>query len=64
MCTKAMQIAKTYGCRIEGVDLNAKALEKGIKNVSSANLSHLINVQKANAMNLPFEDEQFDIVLE
>ncbi len=63
MCTKAMQIAKTYGSRIEGVDLNAKALEKGIKNVSSANLSHLINVQKANAMNLPFEDEQFDIVL-
>lgn len=63
MCTTAMQIAKTYGCRIEGVDVNAKALEKGIKNVSSANLSHLINVQKANAMNLPFEDEQFDIVL-
>lgn len=31
MCTKAMQIAKTYGCRIEGVDLNAKALEKVLK---------------------------------
>ena len=31
MCTTAMQIAKTYGCRIEGVDLNAKALEKVLK---------------------------------
>ncbi|MCY1567373.1 methyltransferase domain-containing protein [Staphylococcus pettenkoferi] len=63
MCTTAIQLAKTYSCNIEGVDLNAKALQQGQKNVEAANLSHLIHVQKANAMNLPFEDEQFDIIL-
>ena len=63
MCTTAIQLAKTFGCNIEGVDLNAKALQQGQKNVEAANLSHLIHVQKANAMNLPFEDEQFDIIL-
>lgn len=47
MCTTAMQIAKTYGCRIEGVDLNAKALEKGIKNaLKKENRSMFFNMFK------------------
>src|SRR5699024_7609797 len=63
MCTTSIQLAKTYGCKIEGVDLNSKALEKGAQNITYEHVSHLIHLQKANAMNLPFEDEQFDIIL-
>lgn len=63
MCTTSIQLAKTYGCKIEGVDLNSKALEKGAQNIAYEHVSHLIHLQKANAMNLPFEDEQFDIIL-
>lgn len=63
MCTTSIMLAKRYGCEIEAVDLNKKALEKGKENVLKQDLSHLIHVQQANAMNLPFDDNSFDIVL-
>ncbi|OHR61665.1 MULTISPECIES: class I SAM-dependent methyltransferase [Staphylococcus] len=63
MCTTSVMLAERYGCEIEGVDLNKKALEKGKENVQKHRLEHLIHVQQANAMDLPFEDETFDIVL-
>lgn len=63
MCTTSVMLAEQYGCEIEAVDLNKKALEKGKENVQKHHLEHLIHVQQANAMDLPFEDETFDIVL-
>ncbi|KIX90936.1 SAM-dependent methyltransferase [Staphylococcus microti] len=63
MCTTAIHLAKTYGCHIEGVDLNKTALAQGEKHVKEAGLSDKIHLQQANAMNLPFEDNSFDIVL-
>ncbi|MCP6559490.1 class I SAM-dependent methyltransferase, partial [Klebsiella pneumoniae] len=63
MCTTSVILAERYGCEIEGVDLDKKALEKGKENVQKHRLEHLIHVQQANAMDLPFEDETFDIVL-
>lgn len=63
MCTTSMMLAEQYGCEIEAIDLNKKALEKGKENVQKHHLEHLIHIQQANAMNLPFEDETFNIVL-
>ncbi|MEL0538018.1 class I SAM-dependent methyltransferase [Staphylococcus debuckii] len=63
MCTTSIMLAKRYGCEIEAVDLNKKALEKGKQNVLKQDLTHLIHVQQANAMDLPFDDNSFDIVL-
>ena len=63
MCTTSIHLAKTYGCHIEGVDLNKTALAQGEKRVQEAGLLDKIHLQQANAMNLPFEDNSFDIVL-
>ncbi|AVQ33891.1 class I SAM-dependent methyltransferase [Staphylococcus muscae] len=63
MCTTSIHLAKTYGCQIEGIDLNKTALAQGEKNVAAAGLSDKIHLQQANAMNLPFDDNSFDIVL-
>ncbi|EHJ09196.1 class I SAM-dependent methyltransferase [Staphylococcus simiae] len=63
MCTTSIYLAQTYGCHIDAVDLNNKALNKARNNISKAKLEHLIDVQQANAMQLPFEDNSFDIIL-
>lgn len=63
MCTTAIGLAKEYGCRIEGVDLDENALEKAKANIAANNLQDKIHVQRANAMKLPFEDNTFDIVI-
>ena len=63
MCTTSIGLAKQYGCRIEGVDLDENALEKAKANIAANNLQDKIHVQRANAMKLPFEDNTFDIVI-
>ncbi len=63
MCTTAIQIAKHYGCHITGVDLDEEALEKARDNIKESKLENLIQVQRANATKLPFEDNSFDIVI-
>ncbi|WGE90042.1 class I SAM-dependent methyltransferase [Actinobacillus arthritidis] len=63
MCTTAIQIAKQYGCHITGIDLDESALEKAKANIKENELEHLIQVQRANATKLPFEDNSFDIVI-
>ncbi|ABR73389.1 class I SAM-dependent methyltransferase [Actinobacillus succinogenes] len=63
MGTTAIGLAKRYGCYIEGVDLDEKALAKAERNIAERGLQHLIHVQRANAMKLPFADKTFDIVI-
>lgn len=63
MCTTSIYLAQTYGCHIEAVDLNNKALDKARHNIAKAQLEDFIHVQQANAMKLPFEDNTFDIIL-
>ncbi|MDC2825380.1 class I SAM-dependent methyltransferase [Rodentibacter pneumotropicus] len=63
MGTTAIDLAKRFGCQIEGVDLDEEALEKAKANIAANNLQDKIHVQRANAMKLPFEDETFDIVI-
>lgn len=63
MGTTAIQLAKQFECQIIGVDLDEEALEKARQNIKENELEHLIQVQKANATKLPFDDESFDIVI-
>ncbi|CDR27103.1 class I SAM-dependent methyltransferase [Staphylococcus schweitzeri] len=63
MCTTSIYLAQTFGCHIQGVDINKKALELAKKKISAAGLESYIQVQQANAIKLPFDDNQFDIVL-
>ncbi|MBM7642168.1 class I SAM-dependent methyltransferase [Streptococcus loxodontisalivarius] len=63
MCTTSIELAQTFGCQIEGVDMDKKALEKASKNIKEAGLEDKIHIQQANAMKLPFEDNSFDLVI-
>ncbi|MNZ75490.1 Sarcosine/dimethylglycine N-methyltransferase [compost metagenome] len=62
MCTTSIELAEKYHCQITAVDMDAKALEKGRKNIAKHQLQDYITVVQANALKLPFEDESFDIV--
>lgn len=63
MGTTAIQIAKQFECQIIGIDLDEEALEKANQNIKENNVEHLVQVQRANATKLPFDDESFDIVI-
>ncbi|ARS62628.1 methyltransferase domain-containing protein [Streptococcus mutans] len=63
ICTTSIELAQTYGCSIEGVDRDPKALEKARANICEAGLDELVHVQQANAMKLPFPDDSFDIII-
>lgn len=63
MATTSIEIAKKYGCHIIAIDMDDKALANAQNNVDNAQLSHLIQLTKANALSLPFPDNTFDVVL-
>ncbi|HGO5822503.1 TPA: class I SAM-dependent methyltransferase [Mannheimia haemolytica] len=63
MGTTAIQLAKQFECEIVGIDLDEDALEKARKNIQENEVEHLVQVQRANATKLPFDDESFDIVI-
>lgn len=49
MCATSIYLAHTYGCHIQGVDINKKALEKAQENIS-AGLESYIQVQQRKQM--------------
>lgn len=63
MGTTMIALAKEYGCRITGLDMNPAALEKAKQNIADHNLGEFIDVVEGNALSLPFEDHTFDVVI-
>lgn len=63
MGTTSIELASKYHCKITGIDLDTKALEKAHQNIAKHKLEDYITVQQANAMALPFPDESFDVVI-
>ncbi len=63
MGTTLIQIATQYGVNVTGVDMNEKALNRAIENVSNAGLENKITLLTGDARNLPFDDESFDIII-
>lgn len=63
MGTTAIYLAKTFGCHVTGVDIHAESVEKARRNVENHGLEGLIDIQHGNAMNLPFEDNTFDVII-
>lgn len=63
MGTTAIDVAKQFGCQVIGIDLDEQALEKAKENIKEQGVEELVQVQRANAMKLPFEDNSFDIVI-
>jgi ubiquinone/menaquinone biosynthesis C-methylase UbiE len=63
MGTTAIYLAKTFGCHVTGIDLHVPSVEKAKENIKANQLEHLITIQHGNALDLPFENESFDIVI-
>jgi len=63
MGTTMVALAEMHGCRITGLDMNPKALEKARANIAAHGLNDVIDVVEGNALALPFPDATFDVVI-
>ncbi len=59
----AIIASKIEGTKIVGIDISAGMLEVGRKKIEKKGLSDVIELQKADSENLPFEDEIFDAAI-
>jgi len=56
-------LAKRYGCRVMGVDLREKMVERSREQAQAEGVTGLVELQVADALDLPFEEGTFDVVL-
>ena len=56
-------IAKTYGCRVMGVDISERMVERSRERAESEGVADRVEFRTADAQDLPFEDDIFDAVI-
>lgn len=56
-------VAKHFGCKVLGVDISGEAIDNAKTLYLKTPLKKLLTFQKANAIDLPFENQTFDLVL-
>jgi len=56
-------IAKRIGCRVVGVDILERMVERSRQRAKRQKLTHKVEFRMADAQKLPFEDNLFDAVL-
>ena len=59
----ACWLAKTYACRVVGVDIRGKMVERSRERAKKAGLAHWVEFETADAQHLPFNDQRFDLVI-
>jgi arsenite methyltransferase len=59
----ASYLAKTYGCRVMGVDLRESMVALARERAAREGVQGRVEFRVANALNLPFAENQFDAVL-
>lgn len=63
MATTAMEIAQRFECQVIGADMDKAALQKAQENVAANHLASRVTIVQANALELPFPDNHFDVVI-
>ncbi|RLM07204.1 class I SAM-dependent methyltransferase [Gibbsiella quercinecans] len=63
MGTTAIDIAHRFQCHVVGIDMDKQALARAEKNIAARGLSHRVSTQMADASQLPFDDNSFDVVI-
>lgn len=58
----SLEIARTIGCKVWGIDVNANSIENAYKRRDESIKSH-VKFEVGNAYNLPFDDNMFDLVI-
>lgn len=56
-------IAKRYGCRVVGVDISERMVERSKERANGENIADKVEFRVADAQVLPFEDAVFDAVI-
>ena len=56
-------IAKQYGCRVVGVDISERMIERSRERADSEGVADRVEFRVADAQDLPFEDDIFDAVI-
>jgi arsenite methyltransferase len=56
-------IAEKYGCRVMAVDIREEMVARSRERARRKGVERSVEVQVADAVNLPFEDNYFDVVL-
>jgi len=56
-------IAKRYGCRMVGVDISERMVERSKERAKRERLTDRVEFRVADAQNLPFDDNSFDAVI-
>jgi len=59
----ARYLSEHYKCHVKGIDLTEAYILAGAKLTAYVNLSDRVQLQYGSALDLPYEDERFDIVL-
>ena len=56
----AIELARTYGCSVVGIDQSAEMLAAARARIARADFEGLVELREARAESLPFEDAVFD----
>jgi sarcosine/dimethylglycine N-methyltransferase len=59
----ARYIAYRIGCRVTGLDLTESRYRSAIKLTEMVGLENLVDFKQGNALDMPFADESFDVVI-
>lgn len=63
VATTAIDMVKRFGCTVTASDIDPNMLDKANMNVSRAGLSDKIKLMKADIQQMPFSNNEFDIVI-
>jgi arsenite methyltransferase len=58
-----VNIAKQYGCRVFGVDISERMIQRSIQRAAKEKVMDKVEFRTADAQELPFEDDFFDAVI-
>ena len=56
-------VARTYGCRVVGVDLSTQMIDWARRRAREEGVEDRVSLLVADVLNLPFEDDRFDVVI-
>lgn len=59
----ACYVARKYGCRVVGVDILDRMIERANERARREGVQDRVSFQQADAQHLPFEDDLFDVVI-
>lgn len=59
----ALYLADKYGCSVVGIDISEKLIQEANNSCRKKGLENKVKFLVANAMDLPFDDDQFDVAI-